>query len=345
MIVYFDCFSGAAGDMLLASLIDAGAPLDKLKQGLESIRGIQGEWELVTTRVSRSEGHIAALHVKVESAYDNRPAPAPASFTKDQESSSSAQSSMAHNHGHGHGHSHSHGHGHGHSHDHLGGPLRTLKDIRALILDSELPAPVKEHSVAVFAKLATAEAHTHGAGLEEVHFHEVGAVDSIVDTVGVVLALYLLGAKAVYSSPLPLGQGRVRTAHGLLPVPAPATLRLLEGVPTAPAIPGVFAELVTPTGRAARWPLPRLLRALHAPPDRGRRRHQGLPGAPQHRAGHHRGHRRRRPRADPLPAPAPPAAPGPRCHPSCRPPPPAARRPAALLPPPPWLYAPGRHLR
>eukprot|EP00639_Heterosigma_akashiwo_P036136 CAMPEP_0194716656 /NCGR_PEP_ID=MMETSP0296-20130528/8350_1 /TAXON_ID=39354 /ORGANISM="Heterosigma akashiwo, Strain CCMP2393" /LENGTH=182 /DNA_ID=CAMNT_0039617149 /DNA_START=54 /DNA_END=598 /DNA_ORIENTATION=+ len=122
MIVYFDCFSGAAGDMLLASLIDAGAPLDKLKQGLESIRGIQGEWELVTTRVSRSEGHIAALHVKVESAYDNRPAPAPGSKR------------IAHDHHHNHAHEtnkekpklrqelqhagQGHNHSHRHSHDH-----------------------------------------------------------------------------------------------------------------------------------------------------------------------------------------------------------------------------------
>jgi pyridinium-3,5-bisthiocarboxylic acid mononucleotide nickel chelatase len=125
---------------------------------------------------------------------------------------------------------------------------RHLADIEQLLVNSSLDAVVKERGLAVFRRLAEAEAAVHGQAVEEIHFHEVGAIDAIVDVVGAVAGLRLLGVDAVYSSPLPLGRGMVRCAHGTLPVPAPATVRLLIGVPVYD--PGIERELVTPTGAA-----------------------------------------------------------------------------------------------
>lgn len=140
------------------------------------------------------------------------------------------------------------------------GPSRDFADIRELIERSPLDAAVKDASLATFRRLAEAEAEVHGVDVDHVHFHEVGAVDSIVDIVAVCAGVAHLGAQVV-SSPLPLGRGLVRTEHGVLPLPAPATLGCLRGVPTVDG--GVDAELVTPTGAALvvtlasdyqRWP-------------------------------------------------------------------------------------------
>jgi hypothetical protein len=134
-------------------------------------------------------------------------------------------------------HDHSHGHSHSHSPgaDSHTGPLRNLPEIRKMLQeapDQFLPPWVRETAIAAFTELAQAEAMTHGASsIDAVHFHEVGAVDSIVDTVGTLIALYNLGVTSVSCSRLPMGEGTVWTDHGLLPVPAPATLRLLVGMP------------------------------------------------------------------------------------------------------------------
>ena len=125
---------------------------------------------------------------------------------------------------------------------------RHLADIEQLLQGSSLDAAIKERSLAVFRRLAGAEAAVHGMSVEQVHFHEVGAVDAIVDVVGTVAGLALLGVEAVHGSPLPLGRGMVRCAHGTIPIPAPATVRLLTGVPVYD--PGIQRELVTPTGAA-----------------------------------------------------------------------------------------------
>jgi uncharacterized protein (TIGR00299 family) protein len=127
-------------------------------------------------------------------------------------------------------------------------PERHLADILALIGGSDLVPPVQETAAAIFRRLARAEAQVHGTSIEEVHFHEVGAVDSIVDVVGAAIGLHALGIERIHASSLPLGGGTIRTRHGLLPAPAPATLELIAqvGAPTRPA-PG-DGELVTPTG-------------------------------------------------------------------------------------------------
>lgn len=132
--------------------------------------------------------------------------------------------------------SHEHGHGRGFS------------DIRRIIEDSALHDTVKSRSVAIFRRLGEAEAKVHGAGIDEVHFHEVGAVDAIVDIVGTCICLDLLGVDEVLSSPMPTFTGTVEVAHGVLPLPAPATVEILAGAPWREL--GVEGELVTPTGAA-----------------------------------------------------------------------------------------------
>jgi len=138
------------------------------------------------------------------------------------------------------GHEHAHGHGHGHG--------RHYRDIVAVIAKARLEAPVRERALAIFEVLAEAEAKVHGTRIDAVHFHEVGAVDAIVDVTGAAIALHRLEIARVTCSPVALGTGQVDTQHGKLPLPAPATLELLRGMPTEPA--HVAWETVTPTGAA-----------------------------------------------------------------------------------------------
>ena len=258
-IAYLDAFSGISGDMCLGAVIDCGVDVAELRRGLDSIVAIRGEWELSVETVWKGVGRLRATHVTVTSLYD---------------AASAADRDDRHDHSHAHGHGHAHdqdhvrdhaeergggdddaAHAHSHSHGHGGpvGPQRNLATIVAMIESAEaLPAAVKAQSVAVFEALANAEARAHGCALDDVHFHEVGAVDSIVDTVGAVLGFHLLGIApgSLYCSALPLGHGRVWTQHGLMPVPVPATLELLRAgaIPTTPGPPGAAGELVTPTG-------------------------------------------------------------------------------------------------
>jgi pyridinium-3,5-bisthiocarboxylic acid mononucleotide nickel chelatase len=143
-------------------------------------------------------------------------------------------------------------------------PERHLSEIRAVITASHLPLAVEERALAIFQALGEAEAQVHGVSLEQVHFHEVGAVDALVDVVGAAIGLHELGIEQVYASPLPLTTGQVQSAHGLLPVPAPATLELLRrvGAPWTPR--AAEGELVTPTAAAilatsARFETPRMV--------------------------------------------------------------------------------------
>ncbi len=140
-------------------------------------------------------------------------------------------------------------------------PHRHLHHIEAVLGAADLPGPVRERALRVFHRLAAAEAQVHGTTVEKVHFHEVGAVDAIVDIAGALLGLADLGIGSVFASALPLGGGTVESEHGVIPVPAPATVRLLEGVPVRPG--PVEAELVTPTGAAL---LAELVTDWSAPP-------------------------------------------------------------------------------
>ncbi|MFD2114875.1 nickel pincer cofactor biosynthesis protein LarC [Paenibacillus yanchengensis] len=148
-----------------------------------------------------------------------------------------------HHHEHDHKHSHPHDHGHHHHHDHH---HRKAADIIAMIEQSAMPMRVKERSVAIFTVIAEAEGKIHGVDPAEVHFHEVGAMDSIIDVIGVCLALESLGVAKIMVSPVPVGTGRIKIAHGVYPVPAPATAEILRGVPLSAFT--AEGELTTPTG-------------------------------------------------------------------------------------------------
>jgi uncharacterized protein (TIGR00299 family) protein len=193
-LVYFDCVGGAAGDMLLGSLISAGAPLPMI---LEGLRGLSLDGYRVEVETTRAGVH-EATRLLVDVTEDH--------------------------------------------------PHRTLTDILHLLEKGALPEGARRRAIAVFRRLATAEARVHGEGIDEVHFHEVGAVDALVDIVGTALALDHLGLDSVRHGPLQPGHGVVDTAHGLLPVPTPATLELLTGVPIR--LGGEPGEWVTPTGAA-----------------------------------------------------------------------------------------------
>lgn len=153
-----------------------------------------------------------------------------------------------HDHGHSHGHHHEHDHDdHHHSHDHHH-HHRTFKDIREMIEGSAMAEPIKRDAVACFLALAEAEAAVHGMTVDEVHFHEVGAVDSIVDMVGAAACWHLLGVEQVVCTSLELGGGTVDCQHGRMPVPAPATARLVKGLPVSQG--ATNKEATTPTGAA-----------------------------------------------------------------------------------------------
>lgn len=284
---HFDCFSGVAGDMLLASCLDATEDpallldhiISSLRKGLPEIAD---DFDIVLSRVKRGKmASIAALHVRVDSRFGHAPAPVPTGTTKDKESvqhsnSDSRDHSHDHNHHEGHDHNHDHihshnhsaknsgtaGEGHVHSHEHSHshpssdektGPLRNLPQIRQMLETDAameyIDAWVRETAIAVFTELAQAEAKTHGAdSCDTVHFHEVGASDSIVDTVGTLIALHRVGVKTFSCSRLPFGEGTIWSMHGLMPTPAPAALRLMEGLPVCPGPAGATGELCTPTG-------------------------------------------------------------------------------------------------
>lgn len=139
-----------------------------------------------------------------------------------------------------HHHHHDHSHGHGHHHG------RSFSDIKNLIENSGLPGKIKTRSIAIFKRLGDAEAKIHGTTIEEIHFHEVGAVDSIVDIVGACICLDMLDIDEIYSSPIPTFHGMVKIAHGMFPLPAPATAEILKNVPWREL--GIEGEIVTPTG-------------------------------------------------------------------------------------------------
>jgi uncharacterized protein (TIGR00299 family) protein len=192
-ILYFDAFSGIAGDMTIAAFLDLGVPLAVVERAVATLP-IAG-FHLHCGRVQRSGIVATTFDVHVE---------------EDQ-------------------------------------PERTYAEIEAMLVAASLAPPVQALARRIFRRLAEAEAAVHRTPLAEVHFHEVGAIDAIVDIVGAAACVVHVGA-AVVASPLPLGRGFVRARHGVLPLPAPATVACLRGVPTYEA--GLEFEFVTPTGAA-----------------------------------------------------------------------------------------------
>lgn len=221
--VYFDCFSGASGDMVLGALLDLGLPLEALRQALGSLALDVGG--IGADRVLRAGVSATRFRAAAEAT--------PAAAHAARESGRAA-------HGLG-GAQPTHDHTHGHQHAHY-----SLSEITRSIERSALSTAGRARAVAMFRRLAEAEAEIHQVSLERVHLHEVGAPDSIVDIVGAVFGMEWLGADEILSSPLNVGSGTVRCAHGVFPVPAPATALLLKGVPIYAG--EVAMELVTPTG-------------------------------------------------------------------------------------------------
>ncbi len=227
-IAYFDTIAGISGDMTLGALIHAGVPLDFLQKELAKLQ-VTG-YSVSTTSVERNA--ISAIHVDV--TMDGEAAP--------QESAKHVHEGHDHPHDH-----HQEGHAaHHHPHQHSAS-TRSLKDILALIGKSGLNSRIQERASKIFTVIGEAEAKIHSTTLEKIHFHEVGAVDSIVDIVGASICLEYLGVEAVYSSPVKLGNGGfVDTQHGKMPVPTPATVEILKNYPTL--LTDIPFELTTPTG-------------------------------------------------------------------------------------------------
>jgi hypothetical protein len=216
--LYVDCYAGIAGDMMLGALVDVGVPESVIREALAKIP-LDG-YSLRFERVMR--GALAGTKAIVD----------------------------VHAHAHAHADEHRRdGHGHGHGHAHLGDhPHRHYAEIRAML--EGLPSVVKARARAIFDRLAAVEAKLHGTTVDEVAFHEVGAVDSIVDIVGAAAGLAWLNPARVVVRRVPLGSGAVKTAHGMLPVPAPATMALLAEAGALVEDGGLAVELTTPTGAA-----------------------------------------------------------------------------------------------
>lgn len=195
-IAYFDCFSGASGDMIVGALLDCGVSIDGLKRQLGTL-GVSG-YEISCSRAVKKGISCTRFLVSVPVAESH--------------------------------------------------PHRHLKDIKALIDASGLEEEVKSKSSLIFERLAAAEAKVHGTSREEVHFHEVGAIDSIIDVVGSVIALKMLGIEKIYSSRVNCGSGFSTSSHGTMPVPSPAAMELLSGAEIYSS--GVEKEILTPTGAA-----------------------------------------------------------------------------------------------
>ncbi len=218
-IAYLDCFSGISGDMFLAALVDAGVSASLLEETVTAL-GLGAKLEI--SRVVR--GGIAATKVDVRvGGEENLPHQA-----------ASAKSA------------HPSSHTHSHSQEHL--QARGLPEIRAIIQKAPISATAKTTAIRIFEALAAAESEIHNTSIEQVHFHEVGAVDAMVDIVCAAVGAEALAVDEWVCSPLDVGGGNVKCAHGTLPVPAPATVKLLKDAPVYSSGPQV--ELVTPTGAA-----------------------------------------------------------------------------------------------
>lgn len=222
--LYLEPFSGLSGDMLNGLLIDLGGNVDELKKELAKIP-VDG-YHLHVQRIAKSS--IYGIDFDVHLAHGTKDHGIPDDFAE----------STHHEH---------HPHGHGHNHEHA----RNLKDILGIIDQSSLSEIVKEHSRNVFLDIAQAEAAVHNKSIEEIHFHEVGAIDSIVDVISFFILWEQLQITQVYSSPITEGSGTIEVAHGMMPVPVPAVMQLRKG--TELVIQQDFeiqTELVTPTGLA-----------------------------------------------------------------------------------------------
>jgi uncharacterized protein (TIGR00299 family) protein len=237
-IAYLDCFAGIAGDMFLGALIDAGVPPQVLHDATAAL-GVGAT--LRVEKVDRSGISCTKVHV-LEGDH----------LAEQSEHTHTRQPETQHQHKTGHAHDHPHAEpdppAHSHDHAHPDAHGRSLTAIRSLIQSAALADPVKLTAIRAFELLGESEARIHNVPVDDIHFHEVGAVDAIVDIVAASAGIHHLNIGAWHCSPINVGSGTVVCAHGTFPVPAPATADLLRGFPTYSA--QVQQELVTPTGAA-----------------------------------------------------------------------------------------------
>lgn len=247
--LYLDCFSGISGDMTLGAFIDLGVDANDLISELKKLN-LEG----YTIEVSKkAKNGIMGTDVDVilheeEDHHHEHDRHEGHHHEHDHEHEGHHHEHDHEHEGHHHEHDHEHGHsheGHEHSHDH-----RNFKAIKAMIDNSTLDKKVKELSKEIFYNVAKAEAKIHGKEIDEVHFHEVGAVDSIVDIVGAAICFCKLDVDKVVASPLHTGIGMIKCQHGIIPIPAPATLEILREGKVPFYSKGIEKEMVTPTGAA-----------------------------------------------------------------------------------------------
>jgi uncharacterized protein (TIGR00299 family) protein len=197
-VIYFDCFSGISGDMILGSLFDLGVDVKLIRKELKKIN-LKG-YKLTSHQVKRNGIMGTKVNVVIDPSIQKR------------------------------------------------NQARSFTDIKKLIVKSSLSENVKTDSIEIFRRIGTVEAKIHGTSLDKIHFHEIGAIDSIIDIVGGAICMSLLNIDIVFSSALNTGEGLINCEHGTIPIPAPATLKLLEGIPCYSS--GTKNELTTPTGAA-----------------------------------------------------------------------------------------------
>jgi hypothetical protein len=223
-VLYFDCFAGISGDMTVGALLDLGIDRERFLAELAKV-----EAKADPFRVEIREMRVGLFRATDFNVILQEPEAEPSSRTSPSMAPAAPPGGRRHRRGPTHRH-------------------RNLFDVERILSESGLSEPVAERSKAIFRLIAAAEAAVHGRPLEEVFFHEVGAIDSIADIVGACICIELLGPRRIVASPPNLGAGLVECAHGTLPVPAPATAEILKGVPVYSS--GVRGELVTPTGAA-----------------------------------------------------------------------------------------------
>jgi uncharacterized protein (TIGR00299 family) protein len=232
-IAYIDCFSGISGDMFLGALLDLGLPFNELKKAIESLpfEGYSIDHKTEMKNGLKGSRFIVSLNGEHEH-HDHH-----------------------HHHEHHEHYDHHSGHEHDNHHEHDAHPARHahhehrgLPEIEKIINEGALSEGVKRRSLKIFRAIAEVEGAIHNHAPEEVHFHEVGAIDSIIDIVGAAFGVDYLGITRFYSGSVPLSSGFIMSGHGTIPLPAPATIALLKGIPVHSS--GLSYELVTPTGAA-----------------------------------------------------------------------------------------------
>ncbi len=254
-IAYLQCPTGIAGDMCLGALVDLGVPIAYLIEQLGRL-GISQEYKLWTESVDRNGQRATKFHVDLvfESGEVGNPNEFATFDPRPYQFHSATKDTVSGNLIAGQAREHPHSHPHDHSSTpevaHPLPPIRHLPAIEQLIMAAQLPKRAETWSLAVFRQLAAAEAAVHGVPIEQVHFHEVGATDAIVDIVGTCLGLDWLEIEELHCSALPTGGGTIRAAHGRMPVPTPAVLKLFEMRQVPIYYNDIDRELVTPTGAA-----------------------------------------------------------------------------------------------